>query len=184
MKKSIRERAGDMLAELIVMLLVNIGAVLIYFAIMLILNPFIGEISARDGGSARSVGMFRSVLCVLIFFVMRGLLGYHNHVDRNRYVTLGQSDGYFRSLLSHIINRSPSEALACLLFCLPIHVVISFYPDIDYLPTLFLPQYSFITLTGSVLVSFIVNILVYTVFVMLTTPLFHVIWDRKRLYRE
>ena len=184
MKKSMRERAGDMLAELIVMLLVNIGAVLICFAIMLMLNPFIGEISARDNGSARSVEIFRSVLCVLIFYVMRALLGYHNHVDRNRYVTSGRSDGYFRSLLSHITDRTPSEALACLLFCLPIHIVISFYPDIDYLPTLFLPQYSLITLTGSVLVSYIVNILCYTVFVMLITPLFHVIWDKKRLHRD
>jgi len=183
LKKSIRDRAGDMLAELIVMLLVNIGAILIFFVIMLLLNPFIGEISARNRESARSVELFRSALCVGIFYILRGLLGYHNHVERNRYVTSGQSAGYFRLFLSHLIYRSLSDALAAAIFCLPVHIAVSVYPDIEYLPTLFLPQYSMISLAGSVALSYIVNILLYTLFVLSLSPLFRVIWYKKRLYR-
>ena len=168
------------------MLLVNICAVLIYFALLLVLNPFLSEIENRGSADTKAaLDAFRAVLCAVLFYVFLGIISYRNPIEKGRFVNSpdGRNTSFTAQLKDYVKDQLPVQAISYAIFCLPLHTVVSFFPDIRYLPTFFLPQYSFITLTGSVWISYIVNIAVYTLFMMIFIPLFRRIWDKNRLYK-
>lgn len=174
------------LAKVIMALLVNIGNMLIFFAVMLVLTPFLSEIAGRSPGAERGIGIFRSAVCIIIFLILRALIGYHNRVERNRFVTSGENrgGGWFSMFALYAKRDLATECAAYALFCLPFHIIIHFFSDIKYLPTFFLPQDSMLTFTGgSAIAAYFANIALYLIFTAIITPFFYVKWDRNRLYK-
>ena len=185
-KSGIKEKLPDFAAALIIMLLVNLCAILIYFAVMLVLNPFLAELELRGGADTKAkLDAFRAVICVILFYVFLGVISYHNPIEKGRFVNSpeGRNTSFRAQFTEFAKSQSWVQAASYAIFCLPLHIVVSIFPDIKYLPTFFLPQYGFITVTGSVWLSYVVNIAVYTLFMMIFIPLFRRIWDKNRLYK-
>lgn len=185
-RSDFREKLPDFAAALLIMLLVNLCAILIYFAVMLVLNPFFGEIEDRGSADTKAtLDIIRAFICIVLFYVFLGVFSYNNPIEKGRFVSSpeGRNTSFAAQFIDFAKSQSWVQALSYAVFCLPLHIVVHIFPDIRYLPTFFLPQYSFIALTGGVWLSYAANIAAYTLFMMIIVPLFRRIWDKNRLYK-
>jgi|GEM_PF-2209677 len=186
-EKSARpEFISDLLINLLVLLLTDIGTVIVYFIFVLISNPITGEIAAREGKQTEAaIELIRAGVCVAIYLILTAALAYNNTVDKGRFVNCGKNAGvgYFSELIAYAKRYLPIQALSALIFGLPLYLLVAIFPNIKALPTIFIPLYSLITLTGNVWISYAVFVIGHTLFISVITPLIHVIWDKKRLYK-
>lgn len=185
-KSGIKEKLPDLAATLLIMLLVNLCAILLYFAVMLVLTPILGELELRgDADTKAALDSFRAAVCILLFYVFLGVINYKNPIEKGHFLNSpeNRNTSVLTQLIRFVKNQLWVQTVSYAVFCLPLHIAVAIFPDIRYLPTLFLPQYGFITIFGSVWKSYAVNIAVYTLFMLILIPVFHKIWDKNRLYK-
>ena len=173
----------DAVTSLIVLAVLDVGTIIAYTLLLFITNPLTNEAVARGLVAARDMEIIRSGGCALIYFVLMLIVTYNNVVERGAFVNSDESrdTNYGREFVAYAKRCGLIHLAASAIITLPVHIAVAIYRDIKVIPTLFIPFYSFIELTGNVWLSYIVNIVFYTAVMLLFAPLCRVIWDKKRL---
>lgn len=178
-------------------LLRNIPEHLLYFAaadlismltaifVNLLLRPLLTELARGDAAREAAIDRVLWGVFAVLFFVVLAVLLYKSSGMKNRYLaeTIGVPYSFVRDYLSFIKGGWLTGIAAYLVFALPLTVVMTFFPDLPVLPTLFYPQCALIELFGNTFVAWAVGGAGYALFSAVYFPVLHAIWEKNRIYR-
>ena len=162
---------------------------LIFWLIWLIINfltsGIYNELYLRNGKDARAViENIRNLLCFVLYLVTALLIYRANPVEKNKYVTKSYEREF--SLLgeyaSYLKERMLKSVVFYAVFMAPLFIVgLMFDYKVPFFPTAYIAQYSFAKLFAFAPLAYLMNIIVYAIWMFLFVPLVRAYWYGKRL---
>lgn len=151
----------------------------------LLLHPLLTELARGDADKEALIDTVLWAVFALLFFVVFALLLYKSNGMKNRYLaeTLGRTYRFREDFTSFLKGGWLTGVAAYLLFALPLTVVMTFFPDLPILPTLFYPQYALIELCGNPFAAWGIGGAAYALFSLVCFPVLHAIWEKNRIHR-
>ncbi len=161
----------------------NLICLLVTFAVNFMLRSLLMEFARGDAQKELLVEKALFALFSLLFYVVLGVILAKSSIQRTAYLaaTIDREYSFGADLAAFCKSGLWIGLTAYALFCLPITVILALIPDINYLPTLFYPQYAAIELMGP-LFGYLVMLAGYGIFSLLLFPCLHRIWEKSRLY--
>lgn len=151
----------------------------------LIIRPLAIELARGDAAKEAVVDSVLWGVFALLFFIAVAALLWKSSGMKNRYLaeTLGKEYRFGQDLTAFIKGGWLTGIEAYLIFALPLTVVMTFFPDLPILPTLFYPQYALIKLCGNTFLAWGVGAVAYALFSAVYFPILHAIWEKNRIHR-
>lgn len=170
--------------HLLYFLAADLVCMLLTFATNLMVRPILMELARGDVAKEAMMESILFVSFVLLFFVVLTVIFVKSPIQRTAYLaaTIGKEYRFSADLIGFCKGGLWQGGLAYALFSLLPTLFLWLFPNIQYLPTVFYPQYALTELCG-VWMAFGLGIAVYLLYSLFLFPCLHLYWEKKRLYR-
>ena len=170
--------------HLLYFLAADLACMLVTFATNLMVRPILMELARGDAAKEALMESILFVAFVLLFFVVLTVIFVKSPIQRTAYLsaTIGKEYRFGADLKAFFKGGLWMGGLAFALFCLIPSFFLWLFPNIEYLPTIFYPQYALTELCG-VWPANALEIAVYLIYSLFLFPCLHLYWEKKRLYR-
>ena len=161
----------------------NLVCLLLSFAVNMMLRPLLLEFArGSEAVTATMETVLWGVFAALFYITMAVILA-KSSIQRSAYLaaTIGREYSFFGDLAAFCKGGLWTGVAAYAIFCLPMTILLAIIPELNYIPTLFYPQYAMLELLGA-WPAYVVDILLYALFSLLLFPCLHLKWERERLY--
>ncbi len=157
---------------------------LLAFMINMILRPILLEITR---GSEEAMIIAEKALWgvfAALFYIVIAVILSKSSIQRSAYLaaTIDREYSFFADLKAFCKGGLWVGIGAYAIFCLPLTILLAIIPELNYIPTLFYPQYALIELLGPWM-AYGADILLYALFSLLLFPFLHLKWEKERLYK-
>lgn len=161
----------------------DIICLIVAFAVNLMLRPIVLETARGDAAVERAVEQVFFGVYFALFFVVLAVILSKSSIQRTAYLaaTVGRQYSFFGDLAAFLKGGIWVGFGAYALFCLPLTLLMAFFPGIKYVPTLFYPQYSAIELCGP-WIGYLLDLGCYFIFSLFLFPFLHLKWEKGRLH--
>ena len=162
----------------------NLVCLLLTFAVNMMLRPLLLEIAR---GSEETIAMVEQGLWIAfaaLFYIVMAVILAKSSIQRSAYLaaTIGKKYSFFGDLAAFCKGGLWTGVAAYAVFCLPLTVLLAIIPELNYIPTLFYPQYAMLELFGPWL-AYLADIVLYALFSLLLFPFLPLKWEKERLYK-
>ncbi|MBQ8382652.1 MAG: hypothetical protein IJX47_05540 [Clostridia bacterium] len=170
--------------HLLYFLAADVVCMLLTFAVNLIARPLLLEMARGDSAKEQTVKTILFAVFAVLFFVVLAVIFAKSPIQRTAYLsaTIGREYSFASDLKTFLKGGLWIGVAAYGIFCLIPTFFLWLVPDIQYLPTLFYPQYALTELCG-VWIAYAADLAAYLFFSLLLFPCLHLYWEKKRLYR-
>lgn len=162
----------------------DLVCLLLSFAVNLILRPLLLEMARGDEAAASLIDQVLWVIFAALFYISLAVILSKSSIQRSAYLaaTIGREYSFFGDLAAFCKGGLWIGVAAYAIFCLPLTVLLAIIPELNYIPTLFYPQYALIELLGPWL-AYVADIVLYALFSLFLFPCLHLKWEKERLYK-
>lgn len=162
----------------------DLVCLLLSFAVNMMLRPLLLEIARGNEATTAAVETALWGIFAALFYIAVAVILAKSSIQRSAYLaaTIGRKYSFFGDLAAFCKGGLWTGVSAYALFCLPLTVLLAIIPELNYVPTLFYPQYAMIELLGPWL-AYLADIGLYAVFSLLLFPCLHLKWEKERLYK-
>ncbi|MBQ8288456.1 MAG: hypothetical protein IJX76_06775 [Clostridia bacterium] len=170
--------------HLLYFLAADVVCMLLTFAVNLMVRPLLVEMARGDAAKEQTVETILFAVFAVLFFVVLAVIFAKSPIQRTAYLsaTIGREYSFLSDLKAFLKGGLWIGVTTYALFCLIPTFFLWLMPDIQYLPTLFYPQYALTELCGA-WSGYAVDIAAYLVFSLLLFPCLHLYWEKNRLYQ-
>ena len=157
---------------------------LLSFAVNMMLRPLLLEMARGNEATTLAVETALWSIFAALFYITIAVILAKSSIQRSAYLaaTIGRKYSFFGDLANFCKGGLWTGVAAYAIFCLPLTVLLAIIPELDYIPTLFYPQYAMIELLGA-WPAYFADILLYALFSLFLFPCLHLKWERERLYK-
>lgn len=162
----------------------DLVCLLLSFAVNAAVRPILVELAREDSAKIHAIDVGLWIFFAILFFGVLAAILAKSSIQRSAYLaaTIDREYRFGADVLGFCKSGLPIGAAAYFLFCLPVTVLVAIWPEIQYIPALFYPQYALIELT-SPLIALLLDVLFYAVFALVLFPILHLYWEKNRLHK-
>lgn len=169
---------------LLYFLATDLVCMLLAWMVNIIVRPIFTELARGNAHSLAVVDRVFWIVFAVLFYVVLAVVLAKSSIQKGAYLsaTMGREYHFATDLAAFAKSGLLIGAMAYLIFCLPVTVLVALFPDIQYIPTVFYPQYALIELIGP-WIALVLDVVIYAVFSLILFPCLHYYWEKNRLHK-